>query len=108
MADLGDGPARATVEASVDGPGTALVNITGELDLSSVPGVEVALEAFLVASPDRVVLDMSAVTFMDSSGIAMLLRAAERVARLEVRNPSDSVQLVLRTTGLTSIFHMEA
>ena len=51
---------------------------------------------------------MSAVTFMDSSGIAMLLRAVDRVARLEVREPSESVQFVLRTTGLADVFHVES
>ena len=107
MAGLADGAAKATVDASLDGAGTALVRIEGEIDLSSVPGLEVELELLIQASPDRVVFDMSAVTFMDSSGIAMLLRAANRVVFVEIRDPSSPVRLILQATGLLEVFHLE-
>ncbi len=63
--------------------------------MSSVPPIEVEMERFLPATPERVVFALSAVTFMDSSRIAMLLRVAERVAAVAIRRPSSSVQLVL-------------
>jgi anti-anti-sigma factor len=107
MAGLADKPARAKVDGSFDGLGTALVRIEGEIDLSSVPDLEVELEPFVQAGPDRVVFDMSAVTFMDSSGIAMLLRAANRVVFVEIQDPSSSVMLILRATGLLEVFHLE-
>ena len=107
MAGLSDGPIQATVEGSFDGAGVALVSVRGDLDLATVPGVEAELEVFVQAATDRLVLDMSGVTFMDSSGVAMLLRAAGRVAYIEVREPSPPVLLVLRATGLSEVLHVE-
>jgi anti-anti-sigma factor len=106
MAELNDLPSAATVKGTVDDAGWLHVNLEGELDMANVPGVEAQIVAFMPAAPARVVFDMSAVTFMDSSGIAMLLRTAERVAFVEVRNPSSSVRLVLRATGLSDVLHV--
>jgi anti-anti-sigma factor len=106
MAGLNE-PGGATIEGSVDTNRTTFVSLGGELDIASVPSIEVELEAFIDAAPPRVVFDLSKVTFMDSSGIAMLLRAAERVASVEVRDPSLSVQLVLRATGLSEVLHVQ-
>lgn len=107
MAGIDKRPAKATIEAGFDGAGIALVSIQGELDLASVPGVEVVLEQILAAAPDRLAFDLSKVTFMDSSGLAMLLRAAERVPTIEVREPSPSVQLIIRATGLADVLQVD-
>ncbi len=107
MAGIDEGPTKAIVEAGFDDAGIALVSIKGELDLASVPGVELELEPVMAASPDRLAFDLSKVTFMDSSGIAMLLRAAERVPTIEVREPSPSVQLIIRATGLADVLQVD-
>lgn len=106
MADVDDGHARATVEGTSDGSGTARLRIEGDLDLSTVGAVERDLEPFLAASPSCVVFDMAHVSFIDSSGIAMVLRAAARVPRVEVHDPSPSVQLILSATGLAETLHV--
>jgi anti-anti-sigma factor len=106
MAELNDLPASATVKGSVDDAGSLHVTLEGELDMANVPGVEAQIAALMQSAPGRVVFDMSGVTFMDSSGIAMLLRTAERVTAVEVRNPSSSVRLVLRATGLSEVLHV--
>jgi anti-sigma B factor antagonist len=107
MAALDNESGGATIEGAVDASGTAILRLGGELDMASVPRVEVALEPFLQAAPGGVVFDMSAVAFLDSSGIAMLLRAAERVVRVEVSNPSSPVRLVIRATGLSDVLHVD-
>jgi len=108
MEEREEGVAKATVEGSFDGRGTTVVSIQGELDLSSVPEAEQELEPFLRPAAERLVFDLSAVTFMDSSGIAMLLRAAEKVSRVEVRDPSSAVRLIIRATGLADVFHLDS
>lgn len=107
MAGLDDRVAKATVDGTLDGPGTAVVRIAGDLDLSTVLGVTADLEPFVQAAPDRIAFDLSSVSFMDSSGIAVLLRVVERVAFVEVRNPSSAVQLIVRATGLSDVFHID-
>lgn len=107
MAGVADEAAPATVEAAPDEAGTKVVNIGGELDIASVPAVEHELEPIIASEPERLAFNLSRVTFMDSSGIAMLLRIAERVPAIEVREPSASVQLVIGATGLSDFLHVD-
>ena len=51
--------------------GTAIVTVTGELDLVTVPEVEALVAP--VAPSDRLVLDLRAVSFMDSVGVRLLM-----------------------------------
>jgi len=61
-----------------------LLEISGELDhhgsREAIREVEQEIDAAL---PRKLVLDMSGVTFMDSSGIALLLRVQRRMENLE-------------------------
>ncbi|MDQ1480069.1 MAG: hypothetical protein QOI44_930 [Actinomycetota bacterium] len=98
---------QATVETTSDAAGTTIVRVGGDLDIASVPGVEAELEPILAAGAARVAFDLSSVSFMDSSGIAMLLRVAARVTTIEIREPSASVQLIIIATGLADVLHAD-
>ena len=50
--------------------------------------------------------DLSALTFMDSSGIAMLLRVAERADPVVLLRPSDTIKRIIGATGLTEVFEI--
>jgi anti-anti-sigma factor len=93
------------VEPVAHESGTTVVAIVGELDMASVEDVEADIDAIIETAPDRLTFDLSRVTFMDSSGIAMLIRAANRVAFVEVRNPSPIVQMIIQATGLSEVLH---
>ena len=107
MAEVEDGASSATVERSFNSSGSQVISIVGEVDMSNVVAIERELESILVARPDHLVFDLSALSFIDSSGIAVLLRAAERTGRLEVRNPSTTVQRIIQATGLSGVLHIE-
>jgi anti-sigma B factor antagonist len=84
-----------------------IVSLQGELDLSSAAPVLRQLEK-AIADPEcqQIVVDMEALEFIDSSGIAALLRAQRRDAgrdRLRIV-PSRhlGVTRVLEVTGLDS------
>ena len=96
-----------TVETTSDDAGTTIVRVGGDLDIASVPGVEAELEPILASGPARLAFDLSSVSFMDSSGIAMLLRVAGRVPNIEIREPSSSVQLIISATGLADVLNAE-
>jgi anti-anti-sigma factor len=102
MARLDDNGTQATIERSGDVAGKPLINIAGELDISTVPEVEAQLQSFIGGAPG-IVFDLSRLEFMDSSGIAMLLRAAANTGSVEVRNPSNSVRKIITATGLTEV-----
>ena len=106
MAKLDDEGAKATVDTTVDALGAATIHLAGELDISNVPEVEARIGPTIEQAERQVVFDLTGLTFMDSSGIAMLLRTAGRTATLEVRNPSDTVRSIIDATGLADVLHL--
>jgi len=79
-----------------------VLRLTGELDLATAPDVLAAVEAATTdGGPSRLVLDMSGVSFIDSTGVRTLLEA-NRVAGndLSLLAPSPAVTRVLELTEL--------
>jgi anti-anti-sigma factor len=107
MADVTE-PSSATVERTDDGSGLPVIHLGGELDISNIPAVETELEPLLAGAGDRAVFDLSALRFMDSSGIALLLRAREQVGDVVVRNPSAVIQRIIEATGLGDTLPIES
>jgi anti-anti-sigma factor len=87
--------------------GAPVISIAGELDLSNAGTVETELERIITARPARLVFDLSELSFMDSSGIALLLRARERWAPVIVRDASPAVRRVIVATGLSDVLPEE-
>lgn len=83
--------------------GTVVVHLRGEIDLASAPAVEDAVRAELPGTPAPLVFDLTDLRFMDSSGIAVLLRLACDAASVTVRKPNSTVAMVITATGLTEI-----
>ena len=50
--------------------------------------------------------DVSGLKFMDSTGIAIMVHAANQVPEVEVRHPSRAIRQVIEITGLTDRFHI--
>ena len=84
------------VEVTRDG-GVVLTTVRGEIDMASAADLGAALDR--VPTDEHVVLDLSAVDFMDSSGLAVVLRQAMRRrdagGTLHLRRPSQSVRRLL-------------
>ena len=107
MAELEeDGASSASIECALDSD-PRLIRIRGEVDMSNVVTVETDLSGALAGHPASVVFDLSDLQFIDSSGIAVLLRAAEKTDSLRLRNPSSVVQRILEATGLTDLLPTE-
>ena len=85
-----------------------LLELSGELDhhgaRNALREIELAIDAAL---PRRLVMDLSGVTFMDSSGIALILRAQQRMQLLEgnvmVCNVPDQARRVLDAAGISRL-----
>ena len=82
-----------------------LLELSGEVDhhgaRDAIRQLELAVDAAL---PRQLVLDMSGVTFMDSSGIALILRAQQRMQLLDgsllVRSVPQQARRVLDAAGI--------
>jgi anti-anti-sigma factor len=103
MEDVGS---SATSETLIEPSGTPTLKLTGELDIASVGPIRAAIDAIVAQRPERVVIDLTDLRFMDSSGLALLLVMADQVAEVELRNSSEMIRKVIELTGLTSIFVM--
>lgn len=93
-----------------DRNGLVHVALVGELDLSSVAKVQEELRRVEAAAPATLVVDLSKLTFLDSTGLRCIVTADER-ARSEgrriviVRGP-DPVQRVFSITRLDDRLEM--
>ena len=82
------------------------VAISGEIDIATSPAMRDALATG--PGPAHLEVDMSAVTFMDASGIGVLLAARQRAVdgggSLTLRAPSWAVLRVTGVLGLDEVF----
>lgn len=92
-----------TVEVERSGARTSVVSLAGELDLSTIPAVERRLFRE-IRSGRGVVIDLTRITFIDSSGIGMLIQAfreSEGSGWLHiVIAPSSQVERVFTIAGV--------
>ncbi len=93
--------------------GAAVLRVTGDMEADTayqVPDEVAAL--FDVASPREVVLDLSGVTFLDSVGLGMLVRAQDEAlahdAGFRLRAPSEPVSRILSITAMDTHFAVVA
>ncbi|MWA01671.1 anti-sigma factor antagonist [Actinomadura sp. LD22] len=89
--------------------GWTVVTVSGELDIATAGTLDEHLSAAIGADgPPRVVVDVTRMTFCDSSGLNVLIRASKRIAAMRGRfvlvRPTDRVRNVLRVTGLERVF----
>jgi len=86
--------------------GRVIVRLAGEIDLSNVDGLEAQIESAIAHAQD-VVIDLTAIDFIDSRGLRLLNRVsssiADRDGTLLVVAPASSVaRSVLDMTGMSS------
>jgi anti-sigma B factor antagonist len=95
---------NAFVEARTVG-GVQVVSIRGEIDLSNATEVRDAIGRLASDEVSVIVVDLSGTDYLDSSGIAMLFRLAERLGhrRQELRlvvPPDSPIRTALELTNL--------
>jgi anti-sigma B factor antagonist len=90
-------------------PDAVVIRLAGELDLATREQVTEAVRAVLPAfRPETLVLDLDAVTLLDSAGIGALVGcwklAAGAGCALRLRNPRPLAYAQLELTGLLDVF----
>jgi anti-anti-sigma factor len=102
-----EGGAELDADIERDAPDAPTVRLSGELDLSNVDALAALIDPIIDAGPECVIFVIEDLGFMDSSGIALLLRCAARVGTVVVRRPSRIVRRVLETTGVSQVLKIE-
>jgi anti-sigma B factor antagonist len=84
--------------------------VSGEIDIATAPRFRAQLEALIAEAHSPALVDLSAVTFFDSSGLAALLavrKAAERTdVVLVLVNPAPLARRVLEVTAVDGLFEI--
>ncbi|HMF84314.1 MAG TPA: STAS domain-containing protein [Acidimicrobiia bacterium] len=96
---------RISVREDSDIP---IVVVEGEVDVATAPSLRDELYRLIEDGAGRVVVDLSAMDFIDSTGLGVfvgaLKRARERGGGIELRGLKPSARKVFEITGLDSAF----
>jgi anti-sigma B factor antagonist len=102
--------ASATIRVVHEGP-QAEIAVVGDVDIATCPPLDDAVARLARTGVRQLTLDLHAVTFLGSSGLASLLRAQRVVAagggRVVLRSPSQFVGDLLEMTRLADRFSVE-
>jgi anti-sigma B factor antagonist len=88
---------------------TGALTVEGELDLASAPSLKWALTDILDAGNDQVVVDLSNVTFIDSTALGVLVGIRKNLrpgARLAIACMQPDVVNIFELTGLDATFDL--
>lgn len=88
--------------------GTAVAQLSGEIDHHSAKELRAELDKFVITmQPETLAIDLSSITFMDSSGIGLIIGRYKLLkecgGKLEIRSPQPYIRRVLRLSGIERI-----
>ncbi len=83
------------------------VSVAGEVDLATAPELDTVLLAAIVNQPQEIVIDLTDVSFLDSTGLGVIVRALkrtrERGTSLNIIASNERVLKVFAITGLDTV-----
>lgn len=112
MGDLahdGDRGSPSALELAAEQQGrVATVTVRGELDAYTAPGLEALCSKIVDKGVEAVVLDLSGTTFLDSSGLRVIIALHHRIeearGELTLDRPGQHILRLLEITGLRDRF----
>ncbi len=86
-----------------------VIQVAGELDMLTGPHLHDHLSKLLATRPERLIIDLSQISFMGSTGLSVLITtkqtADEQGTKLQLRGTNQhAVARPLKTTGLDHLF----
>ncbi|HET6888159.1 MAG TPA: STAS domain-containing protein [Candidatus Udaeobacter sp.] len=84
--------------------------LRGEIDLHVSPLVTASLTAMIEKKPERVVIDLSDVTYIDSAGLAALIQAMQKVeaygGKFLLAGLQETVRSIFEISRLDQVFRI--
>jgi anti-sigma B factor antagonist len=84
-----------------------VITVSGEVDLATSPDLDVAIIAALESGVESLVIDLAEVSFMDSSGLGVIVRGLKRCREadkdLDLIISNERVLKVFGITGLDQV-----
>ena len=95
-----------------DKNGLAVCYVDGEVDINSSPAVKKEFDRLIAAKTPRIVINLSKVTYVDSSGLATLVEILKNMrsygGRLRLTNLSAKIKSLFEITKLEKLFEIMA
>ena len=92
--------------------GYSVLAVSGEVDVATVPKMREQLHGLVARGDKRIVVDLDAVDFLDSTGLGVLVGALKRVRSsggdLQLVCTQPRIRKVFEVTGLTKVFAIHA
>ena len=84
--------------------------LKGEIDLHVSPSVTASLNAMIVKKPERLVVDLSDVSYIDSAGLAALIEAMQKVedygGKFALAGLQETVRSIFEISRLDQVFQI--
>jgi anti-anti-sigma factor len=99
---MASGKSTVTLSKREDA-GTLVLSLAGELDVTNVDQLRAEIDD---ARQDRrvpLIFDLSKLTFMDSSGLALLLTVARHSGKVTLRDPTPIIRRLIELTGADTV-----
>jgi anti-sigma B factor antagonist len=91
-------------------PTELFCHVAGEIDLLAEPPLQAHLNTLLANRPERLIIDLSQVSFMGATGLSVLIRARHTAVQqgttLKLSNPSRHAARPLELMGFHRLFEM--
>lgn len=92
--------------------GTLVIRLDGEIDHHGATGLRSDIDGVIFAQrPKKVILDLSQISFMDSSGLGLIMGryalVSELGGHLTLRSPNAAVMKIIRLSGLEKLIKIE-
>ena len=106
MDELND-ESHALIELSEGEPGNFTATISGELDIHSVDRLNGHIDDLLSRPVEHMDFDLSRLEFMDSSGLALLLRLTNQFGPARVTGAKPLIRRVIEVSGVAGVLRVE-
>ncbi len=84
--------------------GFSVIEVTGEVDVHTAPELDAKLTEIISGGSNKLIVDLSQVEFLDSTGLGVLVKALKHVREhdgsLSVVTATERISKVFRITGL--------
>lgn len=104
---------NATLSLAVktpEGSDAQVLSLGGELDIATTPTVRSAIDAAIAGGSKRIIVDLTGLNFIDSTGLGVLIgglrRSRENGGRVVLVATEGRILRLLRVTGLVRIFQV--
>jgi len=92
--------------------GLTVCHVEGEIDINSSPAVKKSFDRLLSSKTPKIIVNLSKVTYVDSSGLATLVEILKNMrsygGRLRLTNLSSKIKSLFEITKLEKLFEIMA